>query len=46
VAAPIIGATKIAHIENAVSALSVDLTNEEMSYLEEPYVPHKIVGHT
>jgi aryl-alcohol dehydrogenase-like predicted oxidoreductase len=46
VAAPIIGATKIAHIENAVSALSVDLTNEEMTYLEEPYVPHKIVGHT
>jgi aryl-alcohol dehydrogenase-like predicted oxidoreductase len=46
VAAPVIGATKVSHIEDAVSALSVNLTGEEMAYLEEPYVPHKIVGHT
>jgi aryl-alcohol dehydrogenase-like predicted oxidoreductase len=46
VVAPIIGATKISHIEDAVSALSFSLTSEEMAYLEEPYVPHKIVGHT
>ena len=43
--APIVGATKISHVEAAVDALSVTLTDEEMAYLEEPYVPHKIVGH-
>jgi aryl-alcohol dehydrogenase-like predicted oxidoreductase len=46
VVAPIIGATKISHLEDAVSALSVNLTSEELAYLEESYVPHKIVGHT
>ena len=45
VTAPIIGATKIAHLEEAVGALSVKLTQEEVAYLEEPYVPHRIVGH-
>ena len=45
VTAPIIGATKIAHLEDAVGALSVKLTPEEVAYLEEPYVPHPIVGH-
>ena len=45
VAAPIIGATKIAHLEDAVGALSVKLSPEEVAYLEEPYVPHAIVGH-
>jgi aryl-alcohol dehydrogenase-like predicted oxidoreductase len=45
VTAPIIGATKITHLENAVRALSVKLTQEEVAYLEEPYVPHPIVGH-
>jgi len=44
VAAPIIGATKISHIEQAVAALSVKLTAEDAAYLEEPYVPHKVVG--
>jgi aryl-alcohol dehydrogenase-like predicted oxidoreductase len=43
---PVVGSTKISHIEEAVSAVSVTLTDEEMAYLEEPYVPHKIVGHT
>ncbi len=43
--APIIGATKISHLEEAVGALSVKLTQEEVTYLEEPYVPHRIVGH-
>ena len=41
----IIGATKISHLEDAVGALSVKLTREEVAYLEEPYVPHRIVGH-
>ena len=45
VTAPIIGATKIAHLEEAVGALSVKLTPEDITYLEESYVPHRIVGH-
>ena len=45
VTAPIIGATKISHLESAVGALSVELSPEEVAYLEEPYVPHAIVGH-
>src|SRR5215213_9644766 len=45
VTAPIIGATKISHLEDAVGALSVRLTSEEVAYLEAPYVPHRIVGH-
>jgi aryl-alcohol dehydrogenase-like predicted oxidoreductase len=44
VAAPIIGATKRSHIEEAVAALPVKLTTEDTAYLEEPYVPHKVVG--
>ena len=44
VVAPVIGATKIAHLESAVESLSVQLTPEEVAYLEEPYVPHPIVG--
>ncbi|MNP59253.1 putative oxidoreductase [compost metagenome] len=45
VTAPIIGATKISHLEDAASAISISLTSEEISLLEEPYVPHRIVGH-
>ncbi|OKP97973.1 aldo/keto reductase [Paenibacillus sp. P46E] len=45
VTAPIIGATKISHLEVAASAISISLTSEEISSLEEPYVPHRIVGH-
>jgi aryl-alcohol dehydrogenase-like predicted oxidoreductase len=44
VVAPVIGATKIPHLESAVESLSVQLTPEEVGYLEEPYVPHPIVG--
>jgi len=44
VSAPIIGATKISHLEDSVGALSVNLTAEEVAYLEEPYVPHPVVG--
>ncbi|SDD14766.1 Predicted oxidoreductase [Terribacillus halophilus] len=44
VTSPIIGATKISHLEDAVGSLSVKLTDEEMTYLEEPYVPHGVVG--
>lgn len=44
VSAPIIGATKISHLEDSVGALSVKLSTEEVAYLEEPYVPHPVVG--
>ena len=44
VAAPVIGATKASHIDDAVASLKVKLTDEEVAYLEEPYVPHAIVG--
>ncbi|OPX49112.1 aldo/keto reductase [Clostridium thermobutyricum] len=42
--APIVGATKFYHIEEAIKAIGVKLTEEEIEYLEEPYVPHKLVG--
>lgn len=45
VTAPIVGATKLSHLEDAAAALSIILTAEEMASLEEPYVPHRIVGH-
>ncbi|MBY7737348.1 aldo/keto reductase [Paenibacillus polymyxa] len=44
VTAPIIGATKMSHLKEAVAALTVKLTTEEVAFLEEPYVPHSIVG--
>lgn len=44
VVAPVIGATNISHLESAVESLSVQLTPEEMAYLEEPYVPHPVTG--
>lgn len=44
VASPIIGATKASYLDDAVGALSVKLTEEDIAYLEELYVPHRIVG--
>jgi 1-deoxyxylulose-5-phosphate synthase len=44
VTAPIVGATKPHHLEDAVAALSIALTPEEMGALEEPYVPHPVLG--
>jgi 1-deoxyxylulose-5-phosphate synthase len=44
VTSPIIGATKTNHLEDAVAALSVKLTAEEMTRLEQPYVPHPVAG--
>ncbi len=46
VVAPIIGATKLEHLEKPVDAVAVKLTPEEVAFLEEPYVPHIIVGHS
>ncbi|WP_117170102.1 aldo/keto reductase [Paraliobacillus sediminis] len=45
VSSPIIGATKLSHLEDAVGALTIKLTNEDVVFLEGPYVPHPIVGH-
>lgn len=44
VVAPVIGATRLLHLESAVAAIKVQLTVEDVAYLEEPYVPHPIVG--
>ena len=45
VSAPIIGASKLQHLDDAVAALSIVLTPEETAELEAPYVPHAVVGH-
>lgn len=44
VASPVVGATKLHHIEGAAQAVDLSLTEEETAYLEELYVPHKMVG--
>ncbi len=44
VTAPIIGASKAAHLDDAVAALAVKLSAEEIAALEEPYVPHRVEG--
>ena len=44
VTSPVVGATKVSHIDGAVKAVELELTEEEKAYLEEPYVPHAVVG--
>ena len=44
ITAPIVGATKPNHLKDAVAALSLHLTPEEVAALEEPYIPHAVVG--
>jgi aryl-alcohol dehydrogenase (NADP+) len=44
VTAPIVGATKLNHLEEAVAALDLELTDDEIAALEEPYRPHPVVG--
>lgn len=44
VTSPVVGATKLHHIEGAAKAAELTLTPEECAYLEEPYIPHKLVG--
>jgi aryl-alcohol dehydrogenase-like predicted oxidoreductase len=44
VTAPIVGATKPHHLQDAVDALSVKLSDEEIKFLEEPYIPHSVAG--
>ena len=44
VTAPIVGAGKLSHLEDAVAALDLHLADEEVAALEEPYVPHHVAG--
>ena len=45
VSAPIVGASKIQHLDDALHALTVKLTPDEIRSLEEPYEPHPVLGH-
>jgi aryl-alcohol dehydrogenase-like predicted oxidoreductase len=45
VTAPIVGSTKLAHLEDAVAAEQLTLSTDEVAALEKPYVPHPVLGH-
>jgi aryl-alcohol dehydrogenase (NADP+) len=45
IVSPIIGITKMKHLDDAVAALDIKLTKEDCEYLESVYVPHKVLGH-
>jgi 1-deoxyxylulose-5-phosphate synthase len=45
VTAPIVGATKLDHLEDALAAAELALSDEEVARLEKPYVPHPVLGH-
>jgi aryl-alcohol dehydrogenase (NADP+) len=44
VTSPIVGVTKMAHLEDAIAAVDLQLSDEEVASLEEPYTPHPVVG--
>ena len=44
VSAPIIGASKLQHLDDAVASLALKLTPEEIAMMEEPYTPHPLAG--
>ena len=46
ITAPIIGATKMDHLEQAIAAIDIKLSEEDVNRLEEPYQPHPILGHS
>jgi aryl-alcohol dehydrogenase-like predicted oxidoreductase len=46
ITAPIIGASKLSHLEDAIGALEIQLSADEMNSLEEPYQPHPVLGHS
>ena len=46
VTAPIVGATKAQHVEDAIAAEALELGDDELARLEEPYVPHAVSGHS
>jgi len=45
VTAPIIGATSLENLRELLPAVDIDITDEEIKYLEEPYQPRSIIGH-
>jgi 1-deoxyxylulose-5-phosphate synthase len=45
ITSPIIGATRMQHLDDAIGAVSLQLTSEEISALEQEYIPHAISGH-
>jgi 1-deoxyxylulose-5-phosphate synthase len=45
VTAPIVGATKAGHVEDALAAVKIELTGDEVRRLEERYIPHRVLGH-
>jgi aryl-alcohol dehydrogenase-like predicted oxidoreductase len=46
ITAPIIGASKPQHLDDAIAALSAKLSEADVKKLEEPYRPHRILGHS
>ena len=46
VTAPIVGATKLDHLEDALAAAELELSDGEIAALEEPYRPHPVIGHS
>jgi 1-deoxyxylulose-5-phosphate synthase len=46
VTAPIVGSTKVGHLEDALAATELELSPEEIALLEEPYLPHPVLGHS
>ena len=46
ITAPIIGATKMDHLEQAIAALEIKISDDEMNRLEELYQPHPVLGHS
>jgi 1-deoxyxylulose-5-phosphate synthase len=46
VSAPIVGATKLGHLEDAVAAVGLTLSQDEVARLEAPYRPHRVIGHS
>ena len=45
ITSPIVGASKMEHLDQAIHALEIELSDEEIEHLEAPYVPHEILGH-
>jgi 1-deoxyxylulose-5-phosphate synthase len=45
VVAPIVGASKLPHLDDAVGALAIELSAEDLAFVEEPYQPHRVLGH-
>jgi aryl-alcohol dehydrogenase (NADP+) len=45
ITSPIIGATKLAHLDQALAALELTFQPEQMAFLEQPYLPHPVLGH-